>query len=130
MKGSVFALNFRSRRKLFLVGSIFILVTATVYGLFILSILKAMVDLKYNMLASIVINLVALVFGFMNIKEYFYFKKGPSLTISDKGKDSLLKGYQGVVKSRNNWAVVAGTIVVAAMASIVELPCTAGFPVI
>jgi hypothetical protein len=85
-------------------------------------------NLRYlNILTSIFI----LIFGIINLKEYFYFKKGISTTISDENKNKLIKKMRNIVTTdKGKPVIVLMTILVAATAAIAELPCTSGFPVI
>jgi hypothetical protein len=76
-------------------------------------------------------SIFILIFGIVNLKEYFYFKKGITTTISDKNKDKLIKKMRKIVTvDKGKTAIVLMTIIVASTAAIAELPCTSGFPVI
>lgn len=126
-----FLVHSNSKSKMLLVGIIFLFTTAVIYGLFIIGIFKSVnliSNLRYlNILTSIFI----LAFGIINLKEYFYFKKGISTTISDKNKDKLIKKMRNIVTAdRGKTLIVLMTIIVASTAAIAELPCTSGFPVI
>ncbi len=126
-----FLLHSNSKSKMLLVGISFLFTTAAIYGLFMIGIFKSVnliSNLRYlNILTSIFI----LVFGIINLKEYFYFKKGISTTISDKNKDKLIKKMRNIVTAdRGKAIIVLMTIIVASTAAIAELPCTSGFPVI
>lgn len=125
-----YAMNFRSRRKLLLVGIIFILVTAVVYGLFMVSILTAVTYLQYYTVAGVIVNVFMIGVGIVNIKDYFSYKKGISLTISDNNRNTILHRFRNLLTIKSPWALAAATILVAACTAIVELPCTAGFPVV
>ena len=125
-----YTMNFRSRQKLLLVGATFIAVTALVYGLFMASILTAVVYLQYHTAAGTAVNLFLIAFGAINIKDYFSYKKGISFTISDSNRDNLLNKFRSLMKIKNTWLLVVTTVFVAGCTTIVELPCTAGFPVL
>ena len=101
-----------------------------VYGLFIVSIVNAMVYLKYYPVSRFIINLFALIFGLFSVKEYFFFKRGISLTVSNKSRSLLERRFRGLTKVVGIWPLIGITILIAILAAIVELPCTAGFPVI
>jgi glutaredoxin len=126
-----FLIHSNSKSKMLLVGISFLFTTAAIYGLFMIGIFKSVnliSNLRYlNILTSIFI----LVFGIINLKEYFYFKKGISATISDKNRDKLIKKMRNIVTAdRGKTLIVLMTIIVASTAAIAELPCTSGFPVI
>jgi glutaredoxin len=126
-----FLVHSNSKSKMLLVGLSFLFTTAAIYGLFMIGVFKSInliSNLRYlNILTSVFI----LIFGIVNLKEYFYFKKGISTTISDENKNKLIKKMRNIVTTdKGKPVIVLMTILVAATAAIAELPCTSGFPVI
>lgn len=70
-------------------------------------------------------------FALINIKDYFWFKKGVSLTIPESRKPVVYKRIRGAIAVADSIpALVAATTVLAAGVSFVELACTAGFPIL
>lgn len=119
-----------SKKKIFIIGIVFLTVTALIYGLFITSVLSAMVFF-YSTFIKVIIVSVAVIFGLINIKDYFWFKKGISLTIADKRKPKIFERMKNLVNPKNNiFTIIIGTIVLAAGVTILELPCTAGLPLL
>ncbi|MEM7738018.1 MAG: hypothetical protein AAF267_19745 [Deinococcota bacterium] len=120
-----------SRRKVFTVGITFLLVTASVYGLFIAGVFSTLSYVGYLRQVQIAVAVIALTMAAINIKDYVAFKQGPSLTISDKYKPGLYKGMRGILQMQTStWGMIATTTTLALGVTLVELPCTAGFPVI
>ncbi len=119
-----------SRKKIVLVGLTFLLVTSFIYALFMVGLLKVFTYVGYMDWIKIVIALVALIFASVNIKDYFWYKKGVSLTISDKFKPKIFSQIRGIMNKKSDLGMMAGTVVLAIGVALVELPCTAGFPVI
>jgi hypothetical protein len=79
----------------------------------------------------LVVAFVALVFALVNIKDYFWYKKGISFTISDEKKPGIYKGIRRVLRSGDSlFGLVFGTVVLAAGVSLVEFSCTAGLPIL
>jgi len=79
----------------------------------------------------VVVALVALFFGIINIKDYFFYKEGVSFTISDDKKPGIYQRIRKVMEAGDSWwGLIGGTIVLAAGVSLVEFSCTAGFPVL
>jgi cytochrome c biogenesis protein CcdA/glutaredoxin len=119
-----------SRKKVFLIGFAFLLVTAIVYGLFIMSVLNALIFF-YSPIIKAIIVIVAIVFGLINIKDYFWYKKGISLTISDNYKPKLFDKIRNLMNPKKNmFTILLGTIILAAGVAIIEIPCTAGLPLL
>jgi cytochrome c biogenesis protein CcdA len=120
-----------SRKKIFLVGFTFLLVTTAVYGLFITGLFSVFTFVSYIGWIQVVVALLALSFALVNIKDYFWYKSGVSFTISDKHKPRIYKGLRGVMESgKSSWALIGATVAMALGIALVELPCTAGFPVL
>jgi len=84
--------------------------------------------LGYIDMIRIIIAIIAILAGLINMKDFFWFKKGISLTISNRFKPKLFEKMRNVVKEESLMLTVIGTIVLASFASLIELPCTSGFP--
>jgi cytochrome c biogenesis protein CcdA len=120
-----------SRRRIAVVGGAFLLTTAAVYGLFIAGVFSAMSYVGYLGGIRWAVALLALTFAAVNIKDYFAFKKGFSFTIPDRFKPRIYRGGRGLMDEDRSLLAVTGAAVVMALGiALVELPCTAGFPVI
>ncbi|MCF7794968.1 glutaredoxin family protein [Patescibacteria group bacterium] len=121
----------RSRKKIIIVGGTFLLVTGGVYALFMAGLLNVFSYVGYLAWIQIVVAIVAAIFALVNIKDYFWYKKGISFTISDKYKPKIFKNMRGIMKGdKSLWQMVVGTAILALGVVLVELPCTAGFPVV
>ncbi len=120
-----------SRKKTLLVGVTFLLVTSTAYALFMVGFLNMFMYVGYLKWIQLAVALIAITFAVVNIKDYFWYKKGISFTIPDKYKPKIFKKVRGVVKEeQSTGAMILGTIGLALGVVLVELPCTAGFPMI
>jgi thiol-disulfide isomerase/thioredoxin len=120
-----------SRKKVFIIGLVFLTVTSLVYALFIAGLFTMFTIISFAPWIRIVIALLALFFAIVNIKDYFWYKEGISLTIADEKKPGLYKSMRRVLNAGDSLpALIGATIVMAAGASLVEFSCTAGFPVL
>jgi thiol-disulfide isomerase/thioredoxin len=120
-----------SRKKVLLIGLIFLTVTALIYALFIAGLFTVFTVVSFVGWIEVVVALVALFFSLVNIKDYFWYKEGVSLTISEKEKPGLFQRMRKVLEAGDStWGLIGGTIVLAAGVSLVEFSCTAGFPVL
>ena len=120
-----------SRRRVLLVGGVFLLVTAAIYGLFIVGIVQAVVLVAHVTWIRIAVVALALAMGAINIKDYFAFKQGMSLTLSARRQSKIARRFGELGKgSQSTGLLIATTAGLAAGIAIVELPCTAGFPVV
>lgn len=118
-----------SRKKVLIIGIIFITVTAAAYALFIAGIFTILNYVSFLGWVQVLVALIALIFAAINIKDYFWYKEGVSFTIADEKKPGIARGIRRVMDSQSFWAMAAATIALAAGVSLVEFSCTAGFPV-
>lgn len=120
-----------SRRRTLAVGLVFLLITASVYGLFILGVFSVLAAAAELVFIRVVIAALAVGMGLINMKDYFAFKWGFSLTIPERFQPLIAQRGRAVFEQRGAvLPMLAATAVFALGISAVELPCTAGFPVI
>ncbi|HCE17065.1 MAG TPA: hypothetical protein DEQ80_04320 [Anaerolinea thermolimosa] len=120
-----------SRKKVLLIGLIFLTVTAGVYALFIAGLFTVLSLVSFVGWIRLVVALVALFFGAVNVKDYFFYKEGISFTIDDAKKPGIYQRIRRVMDaSQSFWGLAGATVVMAAGVSLVEFSCTAGFPVL
>jgi glutaredoxin len=120
-----------SRKKVLIIGIIFLTVTAGIYGLFITGLFTMFTVINFVGWIQIVVSLVALFFGLVNVKDYFWYKEGISFTIADDKKPGIYQRMRRLVNaSQSFWGLASATVVLAAGVSLVEFSCTAGFPVL
>ena len=79
-------------------------------------------------LITIIVGIIVLPMGLLNIKDFFFFKKGASLSIPDDKKPKIYKQMRDLVKNKSLGATVLGTILLAATVNFYELLCTLGLP--
>jgi thiol-disulfide isomerase/thioredoxin len=119
------------RKKIVIIGFIFITVTAAVYALFIAGLFTFLTITSFAWWIQALVALVALFFAIVNIKDYFWYKEGLSFTIADEKKPGIYKRIRNVMDASHSfWGLAGATVVLAAGVSLVEFSCTAGFPVV
>jgi cytochrome c biogenesis protein CcdA len=119
-----------SRKRIFVVGITFLLVTSMVYGLFILGALNIMLFAAQLFWIRNVVAAVVIVLGVFAIKDYYLFKEGISLSISENYKSKYYQQVRKVFYTKSIMPMITATAVMAMGIALVELPCTAGFPFI
>jgi len=120
-----------SRRTIVVIGLVFIFVTALVYALFIAGLFSIFSVVSFAPWVRGVVVLTAAGIAAINIKDFFWFKKGVSLTIPEARKPGIYQRMRHVLAVTDSMpTLVAATAVLAAGVSFVELACTAGFPVL
>jgi cytochrome c biogenesis protein CcdA len=121
----------QKRRKVLVVGLTFLTVATLVYGLFMIGLVNVFAYVGFLGWIQAAVAFLALAFAAINIKDYFFFKEGVSLTISDQHKPGIFRGMRRIMQSdRSLFATMGATAALALGVTLVELPCTAGFPMI
>ncbi len=120
-----------SRKRIFLVGGTFILVSGLVYLLFIATWLNLFLVIGHLKAVQAAISALAIIFGLVCIKDFFAFGKGvtfilPKVMREKIGERMVAVTDPGLTLS----ATLAGVAFLAAGVNAVELLCTSGFPAV
>ncbi|MGI6083145.1 MAG: thioredoxin [Limnochordia bacterium] len=119
-----------SRARIILVGVTFLFVTAAIYSLFVAGLFSVFSYVGYLRWVQVGAAMVALVMGVLNIKDYAAFGVGPSLAISKENRPRIYQGIRDIMAERSPVMAFGATAVLAAAVALMELPCTAGFPMV
>ncbi len=119
-----------SRARIAAVGGTFLLVTASIYGVFIAGLFAALSVARHLAGIQLVVALFALAFGAVSVKDYFALHRGFSFSIPERFKPRIYRGSREVRRERPLPVTLLVTVVLAGGVALVELPCTAGFPVV
>ncbi len=119
-----------ARRKILLVGGIFIFFSALFYFLF-MSVLLNIFQLGGKIaILTLIAGAIAVFAGIVNIKDYFFFQKGISLTLPKSHKEKFLARVKNLSLAKSTLALTGATVIIAATVNIYELLCTFGFPMV
>ncbi|MCC5986448.1 MAG: hypothetical protein JJT95_02125 [Pararhodobacter sp.] len=120
-----------SRRRVAVVGVSFLLTTALIYGAFIAGLFSIMAWAFALPWVRWAVALFALGFGLVSIKDYFWYGRGISFSIPEGQKPGIYTRLRRLRQADLGMpALVGATVAMAAGIALVELPCTAGFPVL
>lgn len=119
-----------SRSRVLVIGSTFLAVTAAMYAVYMAGIYSAMSVVGHLGSVQVVVAVVAGVFGAVNVKDYFALKRGLSFTIRDSSKPGIYARVRAAAAERELLPALGATVVLAVGVSLLETPCTAGFPVL
>ena len=118
------------RRRMLLVGGVFVFFSGLLYFLFMSAWLNLFRVIGHLDAITIGAALVALIIGLINIKDYFWFKQGVSLTISEQAKPKLFQRMRNLLQARSLPTLLLATSGLALFANLYEFLCTAGFPMV
>ncbi len=120
----------KSRKKMFIIGGTFILVSGIVYYIFMAAWLNLFLLIGFLPYLRVIVGIFAVILGLINLKELFFFKKGASLTIPESAKPKLFEKMRKVVHEAALPIALLSVVVLAFTVNTIELLCTAGFPAI
>jgi thiol-disulfide isomerase/thioredoxin len=120
----------RSRAKMLLIGGVFVFFSGFIYFIFMAAWLNLFLVMGQVGVITTIAGTTAILIAGINIKDFFIFKKGISLTIPDSAKPKLFDRMRRLMKSTSFLSILVGTAVLAIAANSYELLCTAGFPMV
>lgn len=112
------------------IGGVFVLFSGLVYFAFMAAWLNVFLMMGEIRGVTLVAGLVAVFIAAVNIKDYFWFQQGLTLSIPEAAKPGLFKRMRGVATAGSVVPMVVGTVLLAIVANSYELLCTAGFPMV
>ncbi len=121
-------LHARDRRKILIVGFTFVFTSGLIYFLYMTAWLQAFLLLKSVQMVNIVAGGIAVIIGIINVKDFFAFKKGISLTVSDSARSDIFARVRGLMSIDNILTLLVATVALAGLVNLYELLCTVGFP--
>jgi len=122
--------NAKDRKRMLLIGGIFVFFSGFIYFLFMAAWLNLFLYLGEIRFITIIAALIAVGVSLINIKDYFLFKKGVSLSIPDSAKPNLYGRIRGLMNTSSLPTLILGTVMLAIVANSYELLCTSGFPMV
>ncbi len=120
----------RSRTRMMLVGGLFVATSGVVYFLFMAAWLNLFLLTSQMRAVTMVAGALALGMGALNVKDYFLWGQGPTLSIPATARSRLFERMRRLVAAQRLPAGLAGTMTLAVAANSYELLCTAGFPMV
>lgn len=119
-----------TKGRMLLIGGIFVFFSGFIYFLFMSAWLNFFLYVGEFRVVTVIAGLVALAIAAVNIKDFFFFKRGVSLVIPETAKPRLFDRMRGLLKATSVTSMVLGAAVLAVAANTYELLCTAGFPMV
>ena len=120
----------RSKTRLLMIGSVFVFFSGLMYFLFMSAWLNVFLLMGELKLVTLLAGVMAVVIALINIKDFFLFKQGVSLSISDTDRQRLLDRIRKLLSMDSLPTVILASIVLAIAANTYELLCTAGLPML
>jgi cytochrome c biogenesis protein CcdA/glutaredoxin len=120
-----------SRRRVAVVGAVFLIVTSAMYGLYIVGAYSALSYAQFLPWIQRSVALLAIVLGLLQLKDGFGIAAGPSLGLSEHARPAMYQRMRGLAGGdRPLPALLGATVALAVGVSLLETPCTLGLPIL
>ena len=120
----------RDRRRMALVAGTFVLASGAVYYAFMAAWLNVFLAVGMSEPLRWALAAVAVAIGVINVKDFFAWGRGPSLSIPAAAKPGLVARMRHVLQAEALPASLLAVAILAVLVNFVELLCTAGIPAI
>lgn len=126
-------LGMEDKRRMWLLGSIFILASGAVYFFFMAAWLQFLTFIGMILLVRIIIGAVAVGVGGKNIWDFWKNRKTDGVVCKvskNEGAKNTFDKIKDIVYRKSLWWSILGILILGFSVNLVELACSAGFPAI
>ena len=120
----------KSRRRMLLIGGVFVAISGLMYFAFMAAWLNVFQIFGHLAWVTMAAGALAVFVGAVNVKDFFWFEKGLSLSIPESKKPDIFRRARLILAAERLPAMLAATAFLAVAANFYELLCTAGFPMV
>ncbi|MDD1631848.1 MAG: glutaredoxin family protein [Methylococcaceae bacterium] len=117
-----------NRLRMTAIAGTFVAVEGLAYFIFMAAWLNLFLLIGLSRISEIVIAAIALLAGMINLKDFWFYGRGLSLSIPDSAKPDIYARMRRILHAENLTGALIGTVVLAILVQIVEFMCTSGFP--
>lgn len=123
-------LGMQNRKRMWILGTVFIVASAGVYFLFMAAWLNLILFLGFIVWVRILIGLLALGGGAYSVKKFLTEKNAGCKVTGSEERQKIFQKLKSVVSENNFWLALGGIIILAFLVNLVELICSAGLPAV
>lgn len=120
----------RQGNRMLLIGGVFVAFSGLLYFAFMAAWLNVFIVVGNLPWITASAGILAVLIGALNIKDYFAFKQGLSLSISDSHQADLFLRARRLLQAERLPTMLVATVLLAVAANFYELLCTAGLPMV
>lgn len=123
-------LGMTNRKRMWILGSAFIIASASVYFIFMSAWLNLILFIGFVIWARILIGLLAFAGGAYGIKEFIFNKESGCKITGDEKRQKIFEKLKLAINQRSFVLALGGIVALAFMVNLVELVCSAGLPAV
>ena len=120
----------KNRSRMLIIGGVFVAISGLMYFAFMAAWLNVFQLFGHLAWVTLVAGALAVLVGAINVKDFFRFKQGLTLSIPEAQKADIFRRARGILAADSLPAMVLATTFLAIAANFYELLCTAGFPMV
>lgn len=125
-----FLLGMEDKKRMWILGSAFIVASAAVYFVFMAAWLNLLLFIGLVVWVRLLIGAVALGGGWYNLKEYFTKPQPVCSVAGSEKKQKVFEKLKEISSQKNFYLALGGIILLAFAVNLVELFCSAGLPAV
>lgn len=122
-------INMKDRKKLYILGSVFIIASGLVYLVFLAAWFNFFKFIGYVYWIKVIIGVVAIVSGIMHIKSALFSKGGCKAT-NETQRETIMMKIKRTLDEKNFLLSIIGIITLAISVNLIEVVCSAGLPAV
>ncbi|WP_244907675.1 glutaredoxin family protein [Nitrosomonas aestuarii] len=122
--------HLQDRKRMALIAGTFVLASGVVYYAFMAAWLNIFLVIGFSAALRWTLGGLALAIGGLNVKDFFAWQQGFSLSIPASAKPGLYQRMRAVLAVDRLLPSMMGVVMLAVLVNFIELLCTAGFPAI
>lgn len=123
-------LGMKNRKRMIIIGVTFLLTSAVVYMLIMLSWIQIAVKMTSIIWVRNLIGVVALIGAFINLRSFIHSSDSGCEVVDDKKRKTIFKRIRKFTHEKSLFLALAGAILLAISVNVVELACSAGLPLV
>lgn len=120
----------KSRARMLIIGGVFVAISGLMYFAFMAAWLNVFQIFGHLAWVTLAAGALAVFVGAVNVKDFFAFEQGLTLSIPEAKKPDIFRRTRGILAAENLPAMIGATVLLAIAANFYELLCTAGFPMV
>lgn len=120
----------KSRARMLIIGGVFVAISGLMYFAFMAAWLNVFQIFGHLAWVTLAAGALAVFVGTVNVKDFFAFEQGLTLSIPAAKKPDIFRRTRGILAAENLPAMIGATVLLAIAANFYELLCTAGFPMV
>ena len=118
----------KNRQRMLAIAGTFVAVQGIVYFVFLAAWLNLFLLIGLSRASEILIAALAILAGAINLKDFWAFGRGVSLSIPASTKPGIYARMRRILHAENMAGAIIGVLMLAVLVQIVEFMCTSGFP--